>query len=405
MKIGLFTESYLPDPNGVATTVAATARELEKMGHTVYIIAPKHPGYKDEKNVIRLYSMRVVEKLEMRTALMLPEKNLYKILRLDLDIIHGHGGGTVSFIGWEIARIKNTPFIGTYHTLAHEYTHYFLRGKVITPPIVKTITRIFGNMNEQLIAPTERAKKELRKLGVKSPIAILPSGIDRSLFQSQQRGFLKEMLNLPKTTKIVLYVGRLGKEKSVEFLLKSFSHVALKNPHVVLVFVGDGPDKKNLIKLAAKLKIKKQVYFPGFIKHTYIPGVYADSDLFVFASKTETQGMAPIEALTAGLPVVAIKDKALSELISDGYNGYLTKRREKDFAKKIIDTLSNEKEYKKMQKNAVESTKKYSLEESTRKLEHVYIDFIREHKNRKTSPLRKTLRGAKRIIKLLSELE
>lgn len=402
MKIGLFTESYLPDPNGVATSIAASAKELQKLGHTVYIIAPSHPGYKDEKNVIRLYSMRIYEKLDMRFALHLPERNLIKILRLDLDIIHGHDGGPVSFLGWEVAHLRNLPYIGTYHTLAHEYTHYVLRGKVVTPAMVKIFTRIFGNMCEELITPSEASKRELRKLGVKTPVLILPNGIDRASFQNSQKGFLRNKLKIKPNTKILLYVGRLGREKSVGFLLKSFQYVLKNHPNTALVLVGDGPEKKALKKIVEKLRLSN-VYFTGFIKPETIPQVYADADIFVFSSKTETQGMVLIEAMAAGLPVVAVKDKAFSALIQDGHNGYLSDGNEKEFAQKVEKILNSSTLHENMCKNAARSTEKYALEDRTRELFMIYTEIVKKHKARKASPMRKTLRGAKRIIKLLSE--
>lgn len=399
----MFTESYLPDPNGIATTVAATAKILQEKGHTVYIVAPKHPRFKDEKNVIRLYSLKIYEKLDMRTALHLPERNLIKILRLKLDIVHGHGGGSVSLIGWEVAQIKNIPFVGTYHTIAHEYSHYILRGKVVTPQIIKTVTKIFGNMCEHLIAPTERAKSELRKVGVKSPITVLASGINRSEFTDVSKGYLHSKLHLKPGTKILLYVGRLGREKSVDFLVKSFKHIAQSNPDTVLVMVGDGPETKKLKELARELKISNKVYLTGFIKGEYIPQVYADADIFVFASKTETQGMVIIEAMASRIPVVAVKDPAFSEMIENGKNGFLTQRSEKDFSDHVEKLLSSPTLYKKMSTHAKESTLKYSLEEKTQDLEGLYVSLIESHKKREASPIRKTFRGARRLINLLSE--
>ncbi len=403
MRIGLFTESYLPDPNGVATTVAATARELEKLGHTVYIIAPKHPGYKDEKNVIRLYALKVMEKLDMRTALHVPERNLIKIIRLDLDLIHGHAGGTVSFIGWEVARLKNIPYIGTYHTLAHEYTHYILRGKLLTPGFFKTVTRIFGNMCDQLIAPTERAKNELRAMKVSRPIAILPSGIDLETFTNVPKGYLRERLHISDSTKILLYVGRLGREKSMDFLVRAYSDIVKKHPKTALVLVGDGPDKKSLRKLAKELGVSKKVYLPGFIKPNLIPQIYADSDIFVFASKTETQGMVLVEAMASGLPVVAVSDPAFTDLVVNDKNGYLTDRSIEDFSKKVGNILSSEKLYSAMSSASIKMSKKYSVVLHTKNLEKLYEKLLASHKTKEASTFRKTFRGARRVIKLLSE--
>lgn len=404
MRIAFFAESYLPDPNGVATSVAATAEELERQGHTVYIVAPKHPGYKDKKNVIRLYSAKLYEDLDMRTALHLPEPNLLKVLGMrKIDIIHGQDGGVMSLLGWEVARLKNTPFMGTYHTIAHEYTHYILKGKVVRPGIIKAITRIFGNMCELLITPTERSKAELRKCGVKTPIIVLPNGIKRDKYLNQSKETLRKKLKISKNTKVLLYVGRLGREKSVEFLIKSFQHIVSAQSNTALVLIGGGPDKEHLINLAKKLEVEKNVYFPGFIDPSIMPKLYAGGDIFVFSSKTETQGMAPIEAMTAGLPVVAVKDKTLSELVVGGKTGYLTPRNEREFAKAVVLLLSSDEKRQEMGKNAQRFTEKYSLEETTKQLVEIYKEFILKHKNKEASTFRKTFRGAKRIISLLSQ--
>jgi len=126
MRIGFFTDGFLPQPNGVATSVVESARELTRRGHEVYIIAPDYPGYKDlNENVIRLASFNVHTPTKTRLALSLPDKRLAKILALDFDIIHGHSGGPVTLLGWEIALTKKIPFVLTYHTLWSKYTHYF----------------------------------------------------------------------------------------------------------------------------------------------------------------------------------------------------------------------------------------------------------------------------------------
>src|SRR3989344_5529821 len=143
MRIGFFTDGFLPQPNGVATSVFESAKELERRGHEVIIVAPRFPGFFDDNpNVIRLTSVRVVKQPETRLALHLPDKSLRRVMSMDFDIIHGHSGGPVTLIGWEIARAKKIPFVVTYHTLWNRYTHYILKGKVVTPKMVEKVTKI-----------------------------------------------------------------------------------------------------------------------------------------------------------------------------------------------------------------------------------------------------------------------
>ena len=132
MRIGFFTDGFLPQPNGVATSVFEAARELERRGHEVFIVAPRYPGFVDKNiNVIRLTSIKIFEEPEMRIALNIPDRGLRKIMSMDFDLIHGHSGGPVTFLGFQVARAKKIPYVATYHTLWNKYTHYFLKGKVV----------------------------------------------------------------------------------------------------------------------------------------------------------------------------------------------------------------------------------------------------------------------------------
>src|SRR3989344_5409870 len=284
MKIGFFTDAFLPQPNGVSTSVNESAKELERRGHEVFIIAPKFPGYTDqETNVIRIPSVRVSKQPETRLGLSLPNRSLKKILSIEFDIIHGHSGGPVTLLGWEIARLKKIPFVGTYHTLWNRYTHYFLKGKIVTPKMMEKATKICANRIDHLIAPTKRVEKELRSYGVKAPISVVPSGIDVEKFRRTEPGILR----------------------------------------------------KKLERLANRLEIQKRVHFLGEIGAQDIHKVYADATVFVFSSTTETQGLVILESLSAGVPVVAVDDPAY-ECIKNGENGFLVRYDKKEFASKVL---------------------------------------------------------------------
>lgn len=375
MKIGFFTDAYFPQPNGVSTSIRDSAKALEELGHEVVIVAPKYPGYKDSKNVIRLTSLKVYKQPEMRMALHLPEPSIRKILKIDFDVIHGHSGGPVTLLGWEIARSKNIPYIMTYHTLWSKYTHYFLKGKVIKPRMLERVSRIFGNRCDIIISPTERVKNELVKYGIKKDIRVLPTGVELKKFKNTKKGFLHSKLDIKKENKILLYVGRLGREKSVDFLIKAFKMVLAKDKNTVLVLVGDGPERKSLTRLAAELKVDEKVYFLGFMDPEFIPSVYADSDLFVFASKTETQGLVVPEALASGLPVVAVRDEALEYVVESGKNGFLVDSDEKIFSDKVVEVLKSSK-LKSLSMNAKASVQKYSVQKMAIALEDLYHEQL-----------------------------
>ncbi len=400
MKIGFFTDSYLPQLDGMATSVEICAHALEERGHEVYIIAPRYPRYKDiTPNVYRLTSFKFVDTPEMRWTLQLPERPLLKILRINFDLIHGHSGGGMTLLGLEIARAKGIPFVGTYHTMVSHYAHYFFNGKIVTPKMLEFATKFIGNLCDYLIAPTERVKKDLVMYGVKRQIEVIPSGIDLDNYKNIEKGFIRNSVDVAKDAKILLYVGRLGKEKSVDFLIQSFALIHEKSPDTVLVLVGEGPEKRKLKRLVQSLKLKDHVIFFGSVNHHEIPKVYADADIFVFASRTETQGLVLLEALASNLPVVAVEDDAFDNVIKISKNGYLVKPDEKRFAAKTLDLLHNQRLYKSFSEAAGKSAQKFAVENTAIYLERLYEQVIREkEKQNKNSIPVKSINSVKEFL-------
>lgn len=400
LRIGFFTDSYLPDPNGVATTTAAVATALEKRGHTVYIIAPKHPHFRDKKNVYRLTSVKMYDSLEMRMALHLPDRALIKALQLPLDIIHTHSGGPVSLLGWEVAKLKDIPCLTTYHTMMAKYTHYLLKGKLITPKMATQMSRIFGNMCDCVIAPTQIVAHELRSYGIKKPILVIHNGLDLAYWGKAEKGTLRKKLSIKKGEKILLYVGRLGREKSVDFLIRSFETVHKKLPQTHLVIVGDGPEKENLLSLAKKLNLKQVVHFLGFVSKETLATYYVDADVFVFASTTDTQGMVLFEAMASGIPLVVVNHPTYTDFVKNGYNGFLTNTHEKDFAEAVSRVLIDDKLRKELSENAQKSVARFSVDATAKTLENLYLHILEMHASRKKKSLRHKFKSLRSILDL-----
>jgi len=384
MRIGFFTDSYLPQLDGVATTVASLATTLQQRGHEVSIIAPKYPMYKDSGNVnvFRLRSVKVHNEPEIRFGLQLPEKAMINVLKMDFDIIHGHAGGTITFLGWQVARLKNIPYVATYHTLWSRYHHYFFKGKIITPKMLEVTSKIFCNICDYVIAPSEEIKKELLSYGVRRSVVAIPSGVDLGRFSTKKKGYLRSRLKIPKDLKILLYVGRLGKEKSVDLLIEAFSQVRNTREEVVLVLVGAGTEELHLKRLAKKNKLESSVFFTGPITREDIQDVYSDADIFLFASTSETQGMVVFEALASGLPVIAATDRIFKNIIINGTNGYLVEANKHEFSKKIVQLLLDDQLRKNMGDNAKELVKQYALSETVRLVENLYKKVLRIHKKK-----------------------
>jgi len=198
MKIGYFTDTYYPQLNGVTISVGQFAQMLRKQGHTVYIFAPKIKDYNDnEGDIFRIRSVKIISsEPEVMMPLLLPEASMRKIFNLDLDIVHAHGNGPFSFLGYQVAKAKNIPFVMTFHNLHTKYTHYIFNGKVIKPRMVAAGLRVFGNICNSVIVPSEKMRREIQRFGVKKPIFVVPNFVDMSRFGYAEKGYLHTMLGL-----------------------------------------------------------------------------------------------------------------------------------------------------------------------------------------------------------------
>lgn len=376
MKIAFFTDSYIPQKNGVTTAVENLKKSLEKKGHTVYIIAPKFPKYATTKTVIRIPSFQVEKSSNSRFAFYFPAKSLRVALKIKYDIIHGHSGGPISLLGWEVARRQNIPYIFTYHTLWNQYAHYFLHGKVITPKLIERATRIFSNMSSAVIAPSKRVEEELLSYGVTKPISVIPSGIDTAAFRGKPNKYLHSLLSIPTSHSILLFVGRLGKEKTIDFLIKSLVKVQEELPATDLVIIGEGSEHTSLRKLAEKLGVASSVHLTGSMEYDELLKAYKSADAFVFSSKTETQGMVILEALASRLPVVTLNRAPLNEVITHRQNGILTDFTPTSFAQGVVEVLTNPKLKNTLIRNAEKTAKEYSIYNLTGTYLNIYRELV-----------------------------
>jgi len=401
MKIAFFTDTYYPQLNGVTISVDNFAKELRKMGHTVYIFAPK--GKYKKENQENLSNLSTIKLLDSEPPIYLPTPVSYKeyahIFRSQFDIIHAHGNGAFSLLGYQVARLKGIPFLLTFHTLQSKYTHYFFNGRVIKPHMVETALRLFANLCDGIITPSEKMKKELISYGVDKPIHIIPNFVEKENFSKIQKHFLHKKLRLPQETPLLLSVGRLGKEKNFEFVIEAFSELAKKDMSSHLVIVGKGKEKKHLQEQVAKLNLTKRIHLTGNIHKKYMPSVYADSDIFIFASETETQGIVVLEACISGLPLVVVKDPAFTNIVIDKKNGYLLPLQKEQFAEKMQLLLQDDKLRKEMGEHSKEFVEKnFPPERLTEMLLEVY-DTVLTTKSKRKFPQRINLEALKKLTR------
>lgn len=343
MKIAFFTDTYHPVLNGVTVSVQNLAEELRRQGHTAYILAPEVKGYrKREKHVLRLPSIQVISSIpEVRLPLVLPGKVDRDFLPSDIDIIHAHGNGPFSLLGYQIAQARGVPFVMSFHTQFTRYTHYIFNGRIIKPRLVAAGLKFSGNLCDAVISPSEKMRDELLSYGITKPTHVIPNFIPSGTKSLPERGFLRKKLGIPSDHLILLAVGRLAKEKNFPFLIRAFEKTAKKFSGVHLVIVGAGSEKNALTLLARKQKSRRRIHLAGKIVQDKMSSAYNDADIFVFSSTTEVHSMAILEAASHGLPFVVVKDDSYRNLIDDGINGFLTQGNQREFIAKLEELLAD----------------------------------------------------------------
>lgn len=378
MKIGLFTDTYYPQINGVATSVLMLKKNLEMRGHKVYVFTTTDPkADSKEKNVYRVPSIPFVS---ARRVGMFYNPRLSKIIkRLGLDVIHTHTEFSLGIFGRTMAKELNIPFLHTYHTIYEDYTHYIGRLGVFDPIAKMAVRKLsikFCNSADKVIVPTEKVKDLLLSYDLKQDISIIPTGIELNKFSKQNYNFnivqnLRTDLGIEEKNKVVLYIGRISKEKNIEEILIAMKSYLNERENVKLVLIGDGPEKNAMENRAKELGINNQIIFAGERPWNEIGMYYQIGDVFVSASQSETQGLTYIEALASGLPVVAKADKCLDGVLEDNINGYAF-HNQKDFIKALDSILYDELKQERLSAGAIESTRKFSAEHFAYTVEAVY---------------------------------
>ena len=331
MNIGLFTETYYPEINGVATSVYMLKNELERLGHNVYVFTTTTPGApKVEHNVFRVPSIPCVLITERRVGMFYQHRLASVIKKLNLDVIHTHTEFSLGIFGRIMAKELHIPLVHTYHTIYEDYTHYITHSKMLDSR-AKTFMRMFSkaccNTVEQVIVPTDKTKELLEHYNVRKRINVVPTGIDLhkfdpTLYDASEIAKLRKSYGIGEDEKVLLYLGRISPEKNIIELLQAMPRFVKEHKDVRFVIVGSGPDQNRLEQFVKEQGLEQQVIFTGSQPWDIIGKFYQMGDVFVSASNSETQGLTYIEAMAAGLPVVARKDKCLEDILTPGLNGY-----------------------------------------------------------------------------------
>ncbi|MCM3587308.1 glycosyltransferase family 4 protein [Mesobacillus maritimus] len=378
MRIGLFTDTYFPQINGVVSSICMLKENLEKLGHQVFVFTITDPTVtKDEPNIYRVPSLPFAK--AWRLGMFYHPRLARTIKRLQLDVIHTHTEFSLGIFGRAMARELQIPLLHTYHTIFENYTHYIVKFPALEPiakSAVRKISANFCNAVDRVIVPTEKVKDLLLSYQVRQKISVIPTGIQLHKFSNakgKSNAILKIRadLGIRQTDRVLLYVGRLAVEKNIGELIESLKSYLHQKQEMKFVLIGDGPAKGDLEEMTKSFGIQEQTFFVGEKPYAEIGDYYQLGDVFISASQSETQGLTYIEAMASGLPVVAKADRCLDGVLENNVNGFTF--RDKHELQSALDwILSNDFEKERLSHGAIHSVEKFSDVYYAKKIEAIY---------------------------------
>jgi len=326
VRIGIFTNNYLPMRGGVTSSVQTLADGLTALGHHVWVFAPQFAGASgDPAGVLRFPSFPAPTYPDFSLPVPWSHRLCRQIEALQLDIFHAQHPFLLGGTARRLARRAGRPLVFTYHTHYEKYAHYVpLRRSLVECAAMRCSTR-FAGRSDLVLAPSRAVRDALRERGVTVPIQVVPTGVPLRLFVPGDRSRARAARGLLPDDPVLLYVGRLDREKSVELLLDAFEIVAEVLPRARLLLVGQGSHAGELRARTEATTVRDRVSFVGVKPRESLPDYYRAADLFWFASRTETQGLVLAEAAACGLPAVAVAAPGMQEVVADGETGLLIK--------------------------------------------------------------------------------
>ncbi len=355
MRIALFTNNYLPFCGGVTISVETLRRGLEASGHEAWVFGPRLTGAEDASvKVVRYPSIPVATYPEFALAVPYSRRIERLVSALAFDVIHAHHPFLLGPAARRVARRIRRPLIFTYHTRYEKYAHYVPLPLRLVQAAALRISAGFAAQADAVLAPSAVIRDELHARGVRAPIAVVPTGVDLERFRPGDREAARRSLGVGQGEPLVLYVGRLDREKSVDRVLGAFERVASTIPAARLVLVGQGTEAERLRRTAASLPVAERIRFLGLRPHDSLAECYQAADVFLFASETETQGLVLAEAAACGLPAVAVDAPGCDEVVRDGDTGILTKGDPAALAEAVIGLLLDPERRRAMARRARE---------------------------------------------------
>ena len=341
MHILMLSDVYFPRINGVSTSIQTFATAFVEQGHMVTLIAPEYPTACDAGfDVLRVRSRQLPLDPEDRLMSLSAVKRLAPLLRTrQIDVVHIQTPFVAHYAGVYLGRALGVKVVVSYHTFFEAYFEKYL--PYIPAAWLRWIARRYSrtqcNQVDAVVSPSQSMLDKLREYGVNRPAAIVPTGLPAQSFRVVQHNDFRRQYGLPEDAFLLLYVGRVAYEKNIELLLTMLEHVLPSVANAVLLVAGEGPALPKLREQVVRSDCEQHVRFVGYLdRGTLLLTCYQASDVFVFASQTETQGLVLLEAMASGLPVVSTASMGSRDVLIDGEGCLVSPPEPKKFAERVI---------------------------------------------------------------------
>lgn len=404
MRVGIFTEVYKQYVSGVVTSILMLKKSLEDLGHEVYVVTINMDKvkyeYDEKERVLRVPGINSGIYDNFKVSSIYPIKSTNRIKKWNLDIIHTHTEGSMGTYGRLLGKQFNIPIVHTYHTMYEDYIYLVTKGHFDKPAkkLLEYFTLFYCDKTvSELIVPTKKTYDLFKiKYGIEREVNIIPTGIDvdrfkKSNFDKKDIISLRNKLGIKSDDFVLLLVSRISEEqKNIKFLLDCQKQLNKKYKNIKFLVVGDGPDL-DYFKNYVKKNREENVIFTGMVPWKDVAMYYQLGNVFVTASKTETQGLTVIEGMSASLPVVCMDDDSFKIAVIEDYNGKFFKNR-REYVNAILDLYENREKYNTLSKQALNSSKQFSVKYYGEKILEVYRKAINDTKEPFLSKFKKILR-------------
>jgi 1,2-diacylglycerol 3-alpha-glucosyltransferase len=388
MRIAFFTNCYKPLVNGVVTSISSLKEAYERKGHDVYIFAPRVEDYIDqERNVFRYRSVNLTSKVKYPLPIPLSFRVKKVITEFNPDIVHFHHPFLLSFPAIMYGKKLGIPKILTLHTQYEQYAYYVSPvPERVTQEAIKMIISNLAYKTDCITTPSDSMKKIMENYGIKNRIEVIPNAIRLISFKEDdesKKTEIKKKYNLKEDDKIILFVGRIAREKSIDKIIEALAIIKRKGiSKVKLLIVGRGPAMDELKQLIQSLGIEEEVIFTGAVSNEEIQHYYKMAYLFTITSTSESFGIVIIEALASGIPVLAVRAPGAVDILTDGLDGLLVDDDVEKFADALEKIIKEPELRDKLSRGALKTSEKYNIDTISERMLNLYREVIEIKKSK-----------------------